>query len=143
MNQFTESVTEALQAAFAEAQRRNQTEVTENHLLWAFMQDPQGYFNSILSNLGTKPQTLLREMEHNLEHLPTFSGSGGAQPPAPSRSLQSRIADAENIAEAGKTPIQAATIFWSPTGKMGANPLPPGRKQPSSPLTKSKNKSKK
>ena len=82
MNQFTDSVTEALQAAFAEAQRRNQTEVTENHLLWAFMQDPQGYFNSILSNLGTKPQTLLREVEHNLEHLPTFSGSGEAQPPA-------------------------------------------------------------
>ena len=79
-NQFTDSVTEALQAAFAEAQRRNQTEVTENHLLWAFLQDPQGYFNSILTNLGTNPQTLLREVEHNLEHLPTFSGTS-AQPP--------------------------------------------------------------
>ena len=96
--QFTDSVTDALQAAFAEAQRRNQTEVTENHLLWAFLQDPQGYFHSILSNLETQPQALFREVEHTLEHLPTFSG-GGAQPPAAARSLQGRIADAQNIAQ--------------------------------------------
>lgn len=120
--QFTDSVTEALQAAFAEAQRRNQTEVTENHLLWAFLQDPQGYFHSILSNLGTQPQALLREVEHTLEHLPTFSG-GGAQPPAASRSLQSRIADAQNIAQAWKDAYTSSDHFLISYWKNGGDPF--------------------
>lgn len=122
MNQFTDSVTDALQAAFAEAQRRNQTEVTENHLLWAFLQDPQGYFNSILSGLGTKPQTLLREVEHNLEHLPTFSGST-AQPPTPSRNLQSRIADAQNIAQSWKDSYTSSDHFLISYWKNGGEPF--------------------
>ena len=143
MNQFTDSVTEALQAAFAEAQRRNQTEVTENHLLWAFLQDPQGYFNSILSNLGTKPQTLLREVEHNLEHLPTFSGSGEAQPPAAARTLQSRIADAQNIAQSWKDSYTSSDHFLISYWKNGGEPFASWKKRPNFPLTKSKNKSKK
>lgn len=122
MNQFTESVTEALQAAFAEAQRRNQTEVTENHLLWAFLQDPQGYFNSILTNLGTKPQTLLREVELNLENLPTFAGST-AQPPSASRSLQSRIADAQNIAQSWKDTYTSSDHFLISYWKNGGEPF--------------------
>lgn len=122
MTQFTDSVNEALQAAFAEAQRRNQTEVTENHLLWAFLQDPQGYFNSILSNLGTKPQTLLREVEHNLEHLPTFSG-GQVQPPTPSRSLQTRIADAQNIAANWKDSYTSSDHFLVSYWKNGGDPF--------------------
>lgn len=122
MNQFTDSVTEALQSAFAEAQRRNQTEVTENHLLWAFLQDPQGYFNSILSNLGTKPQTLLREVEHNLEHLPTFSGSS-AQPPNAARSLQSRIADAQNIAKSWNDSYTSSDHFLVSYWKNGGEPF--------------------
>lgn len=122
MNQFTDSVTEALQAAFAEAQRRNQTEVTENHLLWAFLQDPQGYFNSILSNLGTKPQTLLREVEHHLEHLPTFSGDQ-AQPPNPSRSLQARITDAQNIAQSWKDSYTSSDHFLLSYWKNGGDPF--------------------
>lgn len=121
-NQFTDSVTEALQAAFAEAQRRNQTEVTENHLLWAFLQDPQGYFNSILSNLSTKPQTLLREVEHSLEHLPTFSGTT-AQPPTVSRSLQSRIADAQNIAQSWKDSYTSSDHFLISYWKNGGEPF--------------------
>lgn len=122
MNQFTDSVTEALQAAFAEAQRRNQTEVTENHLLWAFLQDPQGYFNSILSNLGTKPEALLREVEHSLEHLPTFAG-GAVQPPNVSRSLQSRIADAQNIAQSWKDAYTSSDHFLVSYWKNGGEPF--------------------
>ena len=123
MNQFTDSVTDALQAAFAEAQRRNQTEVTENHLLWAFLQDPQGYFNSILSNLGTKPQTLLREVELNLERLPTFAGEGGVQPPTASRGLQSRIADAQNIAQSWHDAYTSSDHFLISYWKNGGEPF--------------------
>jgi ATP-dependent Clp protease ATP-binding subunit ClpB len=122
MNQFTDSVAEALQAAFAEAQRRNHTEVTENHLLWAFLKDPQGYFNSILSNLETKPQTLLREVENYLEHLPTFSDST-AQPPTASRNLQSRIADAQNIAQSWKDAYTSSDHFLISYWKNGGEPF--------------------
>lgn len=119
--QFTDSVTEAIQTAFAEAQRRNQTEVTENHLLWAFLKDPQGYFCSILSNLGTTPQTLFRDVEHNLEHLPTFSGA--AQPPTASRSLQSRITDAQNIAQDWKDTYTSSDHFLVSYWKNGGDPF--------------------
>lgn len=121
--QFTDSVTEALQTAFGEAQRRNQTQVTENHLLWAFLQDPQGYFHSILSNLGAKPQTLLREVEHAIEHLPTFTSSGGAEPPTPSRDLQSRIADAQSIASNWKDSYTSSDHFLMSYWKNGGNPF--------------------
>lgn len=95
---FTDSVTSALEEAFADAQSRKNTEVTENHLLRAFLQDPEGYFSSILTNLGTNPQTLLKETEHHLNKLPTFSGTS-TEPPAGSRNLQSRISEAQNIAK--------------------------------------------
>lgn len=98
MNQnFTDAVTEAIQKAFADAQRRHNTEVTENHLLLAFLEEPDGYFNSVLGNLNTNPAALRTQTENALKKLPTFSG-GTSQPPNPARNLQSRIADAQNIA---------------------------------------------
>lgn len=122
MNQFTDSVTEAIQAAFAEAQQKNQTEVTENHLLWAFLQNPQGYFNSILTNLGANTKLLLREVEESLDHLPTFSG-GQAQTPNPSRSLQGRITDAQNIAKEWKDSYTSSDHFLISYWKNGGDPF--------------------
>lgn len=123
MNQnFTDSVTEALQAAFAEAQRRHHTEITENHLLWAFLKDPGGYFYSLLSGLGTNPQTLFKEVEDNLSHLPTFAETS-VQPPAPSRSLQSRIADAQNIAQSWKDAYTSSDHFLLSYWKNGGDPF--------------------
>ncbi len=128
MNRFTESVTIALQNAFAEAQRRNQTEVTENHLLGAFLQDPQGYFHSILTHLGTQPQVLLREVERDLSHLPTFSGPT-TQPPNPSRSLQSRIADAQNIAKSWNDSYTGSDHFLVSYWKNGGEPFAEWKKR--------------
>ncbi|MDP1880572.1 MAG: AAA family ATPase [Parachlamydiaceae bacterium] len=122
MNQFTDSVTEALQAAFAEAKKRNQPEVHENHLLWAFLQNPQGYFNSILTNLGTQPQILLRETLSALNHLPTFSGSQ-SETPTPSRSLQNRISEAENIAQAWKDTYTSSDHFLIAYWKNASDPF--------------------
>lgn len=122
MNQFTESVTEALQAAFAEAQRLNQTEATENHLLSAFLKDPQGYFSSVLTQFGAKPETLLRDVEKAIKQLPTFSGSE-AQPPSASRSLQNRIADAQQIASSWKDSYTSSDHFLLAYWKNGGEPL--------------------
>lgn len=95
---FTDSVTNALQEAFAEAQKRNQTEITENHLLHAFLRESEGYFSSLLTGLGANVQTLEREVHNNLNRQPTYSGSS-TQPPTAARNLQARIADAQNIAK--------------------------------------------
>lgn len=94
---FTDSVSTAIQQAFSDAQQRQNTEVTDDHLLLAFLTEPEGYFNSILTSLETKPSTMIQEVEHVVARLPTFSGS--PQPPQASRSLQSRIADAQAIAQ--------------------------------------------
>lgn len=107
---FTESVATALQSAFAEAQRRHNTEVTENHLLWAFLNDKEGYFYSILSSLGTHPDRLLQEVEQNLNRLATFSGER-TEPPNPARSLQSRIIEAQNIAQSWKDSYTSSDHF--------------------------------
>jgi ATP-dependent Clp protease ATP-binding subunit ClpB len=120
---FTDSVTAALQSAFADAQKRNNTEVTENHLLYAFLNEKEGYFNSIISNLGASPQTLLNEVEQDLARLATFSGGGAAQPPATGRSLQSRIADAHNIAQSWKDSYIGSDHFLLSYWKNGGDPF--------------------
>src|SRR5690242_2144700 len=95
---FTESVQSALQEAFRDAQERKNTEVTDNHLLLAFLSDPKGYFSSLLKGMHTETKALLSDLEKNLSRLPTYSGSS-QEPPSAARSLASRIADAESIAK--------------------------------------------
>ena len=96
---FTDSVTNALQQAFAQAQQHQRTEVTDNQLLLAFLEEPEGYFNSILTSLKTNPSTLIQKIQQEVGRQPTFSGGGQAQPPNTARNLQSRIADAQSIAQ--------------------------------------------
>ncbi|MCB1113700.1 MAG: ATP-dependent chaperone ClpB [Chlamydiia bacterium] len=91
---FTESVQKAIEDAFSIAQQNKQSEVTENHLLKAFLNDPEGYFCSLLSNLNGDPMKLLQETEQEIAKLPTLSNP---QPPQPGRSLQNRIQEAEQI----------------------------------------------
>lgn len=94
---FTDAVTNALQEAFSEAQKRKNTEVTENHLLYAFLNDPQGYFPTVIASLNANLNSLMQEVEQSLSKLPTFSGPTEA--PTTGRNLQNRIADAQNIAK--------------------------------------------
>lgn len=119
---FTDSVTQALQTAFAEAQRRHQTEVNENHLLWAFLTDKESYFNSILTSLETNPKELLAEVEQSLNRLATFSGEA-VQPPTPARNLQSRITDAQNIAKSWGDTYTSGDHFLVSYWKSGGEPF--------------------
>jgi ATP-dependent Clp protease ATP-binding subunit ClpB len=131
MNQnFTDSVTEALQSAFAEAQKRHQTEVTENHLLWAFLKDPQSYFNLILEELNTQPSTLFKEVESNLDRLATYSGDS-LQPPSAARSLQSRIVEAQNIAAEWQDTYTSSDHFLMSYWKNGGDPFANWKKRTS------------
>lgn len=123
MNQnFTDAVSNAIQNAFTDAQNSKNTEVTENHLLLAFLKDPQGYFNSILTNLNTNPKILIQKVEQDLSRLPTYSGES-SQPPAASRSLQSRIADAQSIAQKWNDSYVSSDHFLVSYWKNGGEPF--------------------
>lgn len=118
---FTDSVTDAIQAAFADAQNHKNTEVTDNHLLFAFLEDPEGYFNSILESLNTKPSSLKDKVEHDLRRLPTYSGE--TQAPTPSRSLQNRIADAQSIAKSWNDTYTSSDHFLVSYWKNSSEPF--------------------
>lgn len=94
---FTESAAQAIQKAFSEAQARNNTEVTENHLLFGFMEEPDGYFNSLIENLGAEPLPLIEAIENDLKRLSTFAGPSAE--PQPSRGLQAIVNEAQAIAK--------------------------------------------
>lgn len=119
---FTDAVTNALQLAFSEAQNRKNTEVTENHLLYAFLEDPQGYFNSILTNLNADPQSLHDDTQRYLDKLPTYSGTS-SEPPSTSRNLQSRIADAQAIAQKWNDSYVSSDHFLISFWKNGGEPF--------------------
>lgn len=119
---FTDTVADALQRAFTKAQEHKSTEVTENDLLLAFLDEPEGYFNSILTALGAAPQTLKAKVEEAVQRQPTFSGDN-AQPPATSRNLQARIADAQGIAQQWKDSYLSSDHFLMAYWKNGGEPF--------------------
>ncbi|MBS0621811.1 MAG: AAA family ATPase [Verrucomicrobia bacterium] len=106
---FTDAAQQALQEAFALAQQDNHTEVHENHLLHALLEDASGYFSSLL---GGDPQQLQKEVLQALKKLPSFAGD--AQPPQAGPSLQARLTDAHNAAkEWGDSYIGVDHLAWS------------------------------
>lgn len=118
---LTDAVAETLQQAFSEAQKRRNTEVTENHLLLAFLEDPKGYFTSILSHLNATPHALVEEVQKNLDHQATYSGA--PQAPEAGRTLQTRINDAQHIATDWKDSYTSSDHFLVSFWKNGGEPL--------------------
>lgn len=115
---FTESVQKAIEEAFETATEMNHSEVTENHLLKAFLSDPQGYFSSILSNLKGDPMRLLKEVNNALSRMPTLSSS---QAPQPGRSFQNRLAEGQAIMKEWKDTFLSTDhlllAFWKNGGE--------------------------
>lgn len=98
---FTENTEEAIQLAFREAEKLKNTEVNENHLLFAFLEEEESYFRSLLINLGGNIQKLQEEVKKALNQAPTFA-SGTTSAPTIARNLQNRISEAENLAKQWK-----------------------------------------
>ncbi len=94
---FTTPVAEALEQAFREAQDHHNTELTDSHLLHAFIDDPKGYFCSVIEALGGDPKSLKHTIGQHIETLPTYSGE--AQPPGTGQPLQKWITAAQNQAK--------------------------------------------
>lgn len=115
---FTEAVTAAIQTAFTYAEQKRHTEVTDIHLLYAFLVDKEGYFPSILKTLGLPSEDLLSKTTAFLDNLPTFSTP---QPPNPARSLQNRIQEAQTLAREWNDTYVSSDhffyVFWKNSGE--------------------------
>src|SRR5438552_987366 len=107
---FTDAVAEVIQNSFKDAEKRRNTEVTENHLLLEFLKNPDDYFSSILSNLQVNLSHLSEEVRRSLEHLPTLS-TPSSQAPSPARNLVNRINEAQNIAKEWKDTYTGSDHF--------------------------------
>lgn len=118
---FTDTVSQALQRAFSRAEEKKNTEVTENHLLRAFLSDSEGYFASILESLHAKSFELVQLLDHHLEHLPTFSKDPKA--PNPSMGLQRRIKDAQTIAQSWSDTYIGSDHFFLSFWRDSVEPL--------------------
>lgn len=124
---FTDAVSQAIEQAFAEAQRRNNTEVTDNHLLWAFLEDPQGYFISVLKSFNANTNDLQRELVKALDQLPTYSGN--AQAPSAARNLQNRIVDAQALAKKNNDSYVSSDHFLLSYWNNSSDPLEQWKKK--------------
>lgn len=118
---FTDAVREAIEKAFSLATDSKSTEVTENHLLAAFLQNSEDYFSSILTALKTDPKKLLIDVKETLKRVSTFSGEPSA--PTPSRDLASRIREAEMIAAEWKDSYTSSDHFLLAYWKNGGEPF--------------------
>ncbi|MBA2727546.1 MAG: AAA family ATPase, partial [Parachlamydiaceae bacterium] len=119
---FTDSVTEALQQAFSDAARRKNSEVTENHLLEAFLNDPNGYFCSLITKFDGNCQSLIHRVQQELNRLPTLS-SVPKSPLPPSTSLQNRISEAQQLAQKWNDSYVSSDHFFSCYWKSAGEPF--------------------
>ncbi len=112
--QFTDEVMEAIQNALQIAQERQHTEVSENHLLYAFFSKKEGFFSQFTSQLQLNSDSLLKQLETFIQHAPRFEGQ--PQTPAISSELQKRIQEADLLAKSWKDAYIASDhlllVFW-------------------------------
>ncbi len=118
MQDFSEAAQAAIQSAFQTAQRKNHVEVTENHLLLAFLEEPEGYFHSLLEEIKTDPETLGRQVVDQIDRLPVYTEGGDAKP---SSNFQARVLDAQNFAQEFKDSYVSSDhfllSFWKGAGE--------------------------
>jgi ATP-dependent Clp protease ATP-binding subunit ClpB len=93
----------------------------------SFLEDPQGYFFSILEEQKSRPEQLIEEVTKALSHLPTFTEGGGE--PRVARNLQSRISDAQNFAKEMNDRYISSDHFLLSFWKGGEEPFLSWKKQ--------------
>lgn len=125
---FTDSAAQALEEAVSEAQQLHNPEVTDNHLLKAFLEDPEGYFSSILRHFNANTSTLKNEVNSAIKKLPTYAEGSSTQAPQASRSLQNRISDAQAIAKNWNDDYVSSDHFLYSYCRNGGEPFAEWRK---------------
>ena len=112
--QFTEAVTEALHSALEYARECSHTELSDNHLLYAFFKEAHGYFPTLSRSLGLDPDKITKALFESLKHAAVFSGTKAE--PGISSSLQRKIMEADSLAKSWKDTYIGSDhlfyIFW-------------------------------
>lgn len=93
---FTDKLTEAFEEAFADAQNRKNSSLSEHHLLKALLKDEEGSFYALCTAVNLEPKDLLNRVEKELSRLPVYEGTPTT--PVISSELQRKISNAEKIA---------------------------------------------
>jgi ATP-dependent Clp protease ATP-binding subunit ClpB len=125
--QFTDSVREAFERAFQNAQDNGHTEITDNHLLLAFFEQPQGYFYTLATSLGLNPQKLKTVLKERVGKTNIFTGP--QQPPLPSRDLEQRIQEAQKTAEHWSDSYLSSDHFFFAFWQSNSEPFTNWKKQ--------------
>lgn len=89
--QFTDSVTQSIQSALETAKELKNTEFNDLHLLNAFLSEETGYFNTVIKELGFKPEEFIEQVNQKLKRLATTSSG---YEPQPSQNFQKLIQSA-------------------------------------------------
>ncbi|MFH1080161.1 MAG: ATP-dependent chaperone ClpB [Pseudomonadota bacterium] len=79
-DKFTLRVQEALQAAQTLASRHGHSGIEPEHLLTAFLEQPEGIVGAILKKLGANPGQIASELKKTLGKQPRVEGAGHGQP---------------------------------------------------------------
>ncbi len=95
--QFTDPVTEAIQEAIRLAKTHAHVEVGELHLLQALLKSREGYFSTLMQEVGIDPSQLANDLEIALRSLPTYTQS--TEEPRVSTALHSLLQEADLLAK--------------------------------------------
>jgi len=99
-DKFTLKVQEALQAAISQASQRGHQGIEPEHLLLAFLEQPEGIVDPILKKLGADPEHIASELKKALDRQPRVEGAGLGQPgitPALNRVLDQAMTEAARL----------------------------------------------
>lgn len=112
VNQLTQKSIEAVQAAQQAASERGNTEVSQLHLLYALLAQPDGLIGSILTATGTETARIREDAEREMNALPTYSGGSGAEQIYVSPELNNALNEAEKRAkEMGDQYVSVEHLF--------------------------------
>jgi ATP-dependent Clp protease ATP-binding subunit ClpB len=75
-DRFTEKLQQAFQSAQDNASKRRHTELDNDHLLLALVQQPEGVARPLLEQIGLSIDNVVRRLEEELERRATVQGAG-------------------------------------------------------------------
>ena len=75
-DRFTEKLQQALQSAQDNASKRRHTELDNDHVLLALVQQPDGVARPLLEQIGLSMDNVVRRLEEELERRATVQGAG-------------------------------------------------------------------
>ncbi len=112
VNQLTQKSIEAVQNAQQIASERKNTEVTQAHMLYALIAQPDGLIGSILTATGADVSRLRQEADREVNGLPTYNTGSGSDQIYISQDLNVTFNEAEKRAkEMGDQYVSVEHLF--------------------------------